>query len=197
MSQKTLLLIGILVLVTLGLVYAAVSSQNSKSPTNNTTSDTNTVSPSKSSGTMEQSGPKVSTIYFDPETTRANSATVMIDSGIQKITGVQLEMNFDPNALSNITFTIPSDSILGKEGNYTVLYDKVDYQKGKATYAAGISLSTPSFPGTGKVVTVSYTIKPGANLPTKLSFVNKRTLVTQSNITTSVLKDTRNLTIEK
>jgi hypothetical protein len=118
----------------------------------------------------------------------------MVNSGEAQISGVQLELAYDPQVFSSLTVSKPTPSFFGKEGDFIVLSDDVDNKQGRVSYTVAITLGKDGIAGTGKVVTINYQLKPTVTSPTQITFLNK-TKVTSLGVFPSVLKDTTPLTI--
>lgn len=183
MPRKTLALISGLVLVT--VILFAVAIRASK------TSNTPAPTPSPMTGqTQMQVSPTISmahsvlTLSPNPVNVLPNGqgqVSVNIDTSDNAVTAVQLELAYDPNAITNVKVT-PGALFQ----NPVVLIDKNDPQTGRYTYAFGISPNHPTIQGTGEVATVTFTAK-AANGTSQLALLPK-SLVTARGITASVLK---------
>lgn len=114
---------------------------------------------------------------------------VMIDTSDNKVTAVQLELVYDPLAVTNVKltpgplFTLP-----------VVLINKNDVKTGRITYAFGIQPSQKTVNGTGSVATITFTAIGLANTKTYFT-VLPTTLVTAQGMTESVLKNSSGTTI--
>lgn len=150
---------------------------------------------------------KDSVIFFSPSVLNMdnkNSATsssvdVFINSGINKVTGVQLEMSFDPKIIYNIIIKAPDDAnFFGKTENYIVLFKDVDMKNGRLSYALAITPSQTAKSGTGKVATLTFKLNKATPVSktaqTNIDLLNK-TLVTGDNAYESLLKQVTPLTI--
>lgn len=196
MNARTVILIVGLVLITGFLVYIALNSQTGF---DNKTQQVSQVTPKPSSlqtSPGEQEVKKTTLLYFNPQTVsgRSGKVEVMVNSGKDKISGVQLELAFDPKVFESLTVTKPSPSFFGNEGDFIVLSDEVNKEQGRISYTVAITLGKTGMSGIGKVVTINYQLKPTTSSPTQLTFLNK-TKVTSLGVYPSVLKDTTPLTI--
>lgn len=184
MPRRTLLLIVGLAVATSILVYAAVIGTQPPPASQTQQLPTKTVI-------------KNAEVYFDPEyaATSATSADIMINANKHKVTVVQLELAFDPQAVSSILINPPDNfSFFGDKLDYIELFKEVDYKNGKINYAIGISPTVDAKTGIGKVATLKYTLKNRAQTSTQIRFLGK-TVVTEEGSRESVLKSTRPLTI--
>ena len=112
------------------------------------------------------------------------SVVVMIDTGVDNVSGVQLAISYDPKVLTNVTIT-PGTFFT----NPIELQNTVDAAKGTIDYALAIQPNQTTARGQGAVATISYQMVPGATGSTKLSF-RPETKVTSLGANISVLKST-------
>lgn len=160
---------------------------------------------------------KTASLYFSPTNSpqdlhaleelevRVNDQTsldVIVDTGKYPITGVQFELQYDPNVLSNLSVTTPKDSFFGESNEYFELFSDVDSNNGRVSYAVAINPKAETKQGVGKVATIKFAASNKSNQEstpiksgsTTISFIDK-TLVTKEGVTESVLKETKPLTI--
>ena len=107
---------------------------------------------------------------------------VLIDTSDNDVTAVQLELTYDPALVSNVQLT-PGAMF----ENPVVLINSNDLQKGKVTYALGITPNKPTLKGTGSVASVTFTAKGQSGSQTKFDLL-PTTLVTARGVASSVLK---------
>lgn len=184
MSIKTLILIIFLSVVAGVAVFIAVS------PKNETPQGT-----SQSSGLQPTKAPNVAfttlSIIPNPLTISTPSASVdvSIDTKTNKVTAVQLEISYDPKALTNVDIA-PGTFF----DNPIVLVKKIDQQEGRITFALAISPSQTAKMGTGNVAMITFTslITPVGKTEIK---VLPETLVTAEGVSSSVLKSSSGTTI--
>jgi hypothetical protein len=124
------------------------------------------------------------------QTTTTRIYNVTIDSDINTINAIQVELAFDPKAISNITispgtfFTHP-----------VILLKNVDYKNGRISYALGIQPTDTGIKGKGTIAILSFQISQNiASTGTTLSFLPK-TFVAAQGITPSVLKEAKNVVV--
>ncbi len=176
MPKKTLILILLLVVATVGLLALALL-PNVKPPLGTKP----TVTPAL---TYAQTTLSLST----PVTTALNSysTNVLISSGSNKTTAIQLEISYDPKVLTNVAiqpgtfFTTPA-----------VLLKKIDTVSGRISYALGISPSQKPTGGNGTVATITFSTVPGTTVTqTPINFELK-TAATAIGYAQSVIKGTQ------
>jgi hypothetical protein len=162
MPNKTLLLIGILSAITLILLglalYISVPKVNPTPKVINTT--------------LSVSKPVATATSY--------TANITLNTERAKITAAQIELTFDPTALTKVDI---------KPGTYfvnpTVLYKKVDQVNGKITYMLGIGMGQKAGSGNGTVAILSFT--PIAKNGTTTIAFQKTSKVTTTGVVTSVL----------
>ncbi|MBI4084346.1 MAG: hypothetical protein HY431_00390 [Candidatus Levybacteria bacterium] len=183
MSKKTIgLIIGLL--VTTGvLLFVALSAKQPTQPRQTTISNQPTPTP------VEHS-----TLSFSPNPAFLTTATtgtvdVMIATGVNEVKAVQLELSYDPEALSNVTIT-PGEFF----PTPIVLINEIDRQTGQITYALGLRPSQVPVTGIGKAVTIRFTKAAGATGMTEIEILPK-SLVTAKGVYSSVLKSATGVTI--
>jgi hypothetical protein len=174
MPRRTLILIVLLVLVTAALLVVALlpalklPSTTPKAPPPLTYAQT-TLSLSK------------------PVSLGLNSysSDVVIASGNNKTTAVQLELSYDPQVLTNVDiktgpfFTTP-----------VVLLKKIDAVNGQISYALGINSTQKATNGNGVVATITFsTVAATTATQTPINFELK-TAATAVGYAQSVLKET-------
>ncbi|HVZ67571.1 MAG TPA: cohesin domain-containing protein [Patescibacteria group bacterium] len=191
MPKKTTILIIILALVTGVLLFLAISEGQKQ------TSQVNQVVPT------QKPVEKTSKVFFSPQNIdlSTNTATagptvdLMVDSGGSNIAGVQAELQYDPKAITNVKVSPASDATGFFGPSAVVLFNDVDQQTGRISFAIAISPNQKAAKGVGKLATISFSKAFGATTPTTtINFLDK-TLVTQLGQTESVLKEAAPLNI--
>lgn len=114
------------------------------------------------------------------------SLPVEIATSENKVTAVQLELQYDPEVLANVT-VIPGPFF----GASDVLLNQIDAKTGRISYALSVGLTAQGVTGKGIVATVTFSSKVKTPEKTAILFLPK-TLVTASGINESVLKQTTN-----
>lgn len=183
MSRKTTALIIILVILTAGLVALALHTNNPAPTTPNTPSGTvPTASPTPPAHTTLSLSP--ATISLAPYT--AGSVAVTMDTQDNPVTIVQLEISYDPKALTNVK-VIPGTLF---SANPVPIQNIVDPKTGTITYWIGLGpgASQKPFSGTGTVATISFTTAAPSSVPTAITLM-KTSLVAARGIGDSVLKN--------
>ena len=178
MSKRTLFLIFALFIITTVLLALTLYTPSNPKPTQ-------TVTAPKES--IEQT-----VLSFGAPVAASSSATnvsysipVNITTGKNKVTAVQLELQFDPKVLTSVA--VAPGSFFK---NPVVLLDQVDSKTGRITYAFGIGLQDQPYAEKGLVATLTFRALSGVPQPTAILFLPK-TLVTAEGITQSVLKETK------
>ena len=175
MSKRTLFLIFALFVIT--FVLLAMTLYKPSSPT---TTKTPTVIQQPVAETLLSFGSPV--VASSSASTLSYSLPINITTGNNKVTAVQLEMQYDPNLLTNVSVT-PGVFFQNPE----ILLNQVDAKTGRITYAFGISLTGQGVVGAGTVATLNFSVNAQAAEKTAIIFLPK-TLVTAEGVSESVLK---------
>lgn len=126
----------------------------------------------------------LSIVPSQAQTGATKTLDVMVDSGGNSVTWVQLEMSFDPKLMTNVVVT---------PGTYiktpTELLKKVDYANGRISYVLGIQIGGTGSKGSGAVAHISYQEAGAKGQKVEIKFLPK-TLVTSGSFATSALKKT-------
>ena len=176
MPKRTLLLIVVLILVTVGLVWLSVYTvPQPKAPT--PTKKPAVVPFAKTTITLSSSPSAV--------TNELNlySLDTQISTGDNKITAVQLEISYDPKALTNVDI-LPGDFL----NDPIVLLKNVDEKNGRISYAIAIKMGQAAVSGNGSIAKIEFSPLEGSNLTTtSINFLPK-TKVSAEGQSKSVLK---------
>ncbi|RJQ26815.1 hypothetical protein C4577_02810 [Candidatus Parcubacteria bacterium] len=185
MPKKTTILIVILALVTSVLVYLAISTENRRPLPKE--------QPQVTKINKELKPVKTARLYFQPENLNTSgvyapiTSDVFIDAGKNKVSGVQLEMAFDPEAITKVDIASPTDNPFFSSPNSVILFKDIDYNNGRISYAVAISPTEDPKTAIGKVATITFT--PNSSYSTteaEISFLNK-TIVTELGTVESIL----------
>lgn len=195
MNRKTLLLIIFLAFMTLGLFSLAYYSIQPATKPSTTPTPQQFVSPTPVA--------KTARLYFVPDiisstsTSAVSTADVWIDAGSNMISGVQLEMQYNPDSLQNVTIkpaTGEVNSFFAPAPSSVLLFNEVDSKLGRISYAIGISTGVKAISGKGRIATITFArLKNGQS--ESITFLPS-TQVTQPRNKTSVLKEALPLTIQ-
>ncbi len=172
LPKKTLLLIGGLAILTIVLLYVAIT-QGSTQPHKSMVAS----SPTPVAQTT------LSLLLLPNQlTTSTRTVSVQINTGGNSVTAVQLELNFTPNLFSSVS---------ASAGNFftnpQLLFSSTDLQSGNLTYAIGVSSAQQARQGAGEVMQLHFVPLPSATGEATIRILPK-SLVTASGIAQSVLK---------
>ena len=117
-------------------------------------------------------------------TNLAYSLPITITTGKNKVTAVQLELQYDPKVLTNV---VVAPGLFFK--NPVVLLNQIDVKTGRISYAFGISPQEQGVIGQATVATLTFEATSKNPQETGILFLPK-TLVTAEGITESVLSQT-------
>lgn len=179
-SKKTVLLIGILTVITVALLYAALVQQPKSSPlvgkpVQKVSSAHTVLSLAEASSTASSRFNKTISLMADPHGNKVN--------------GVQIELSYDPTIITNVVIT-PGQFF----SHPVVLFHTVNKTDGRISYVIAPGLSDGLATQSGIVATLFLTINPQATASTTLHFLPK-TKVTQEGTLESVLKTAQDLTL--
>ena len=116
------------------------------------------------------------------------SSIVSIDTGKNNVNAVQIELIYDPNAISNVKVT-PMDFF----PEYVELLNNVDNKNGRISYALAVAPGQERTKGAGDIAKITYTINQ-SSVSTSFNFLPK-TDVAGDTTAVSLLKSTTNGTI--
>lgn len=182
MSKRTLFLIfALFVITTVLLVIALYNPSNSKPP-----QTTITVPKEPAAQTILLFGELSASVSssINQKAKQTYSLPINIATGDNKVTAVQLELQFDPKVLTNVSIT---PGVFFK--NPIVLLNQINTKTGRISYAFGISPTDQAIGGKGVVATLTFEAKSGTPQQTSILFLPK-TLVTAQGAAQSVLKET-------
>jgi hypothetical protein len=174
MPRKTLVLIVFLAIVTTGLLILALI------PVKTTPKSTVIITDAQTD--LSFSAPIISS-------GSARWSNVEIATGKNKVTAVQLELTFDPKALTNVDIA-PGTFFT----NPAILLKKIDRVNGRITYAFGIGLGQKAVTGQGTLAVVTFIPVAGKTDSTSINFLPKTEVAAQGQ-NMSVLKKSSGTTI--
>lgn len=185
---RTLVLIGILITLAIVLLGIAIklSGGNPKNLLPGTIKPTPTIE-------------KTASVTFSPTTidvaSGSGTAEIIATTGKNPITGVQIELLYDPTVITNIKLTPPdaTNSLFGAPGTYTNLF--TDNKPGDLTFAVAISLNAQNVTGSGSVGTITFNTIPGSKTETQIT-LGPKTIVTSTATAGSILNTATPLTIK-
>jgi hypothetical protein len=184
MPKRTLILILVLIIVTVGLVWLSVYTVPGQKTT-----------PIAKTPTVLPFAKTTITLSSSPTATFTNPDVYVLDSMIStednKITAVQLELSYDPKALTKVDIlpgTFFKDPV--------VLLKNIDEKNGRISYAIAIKMGQQAVGGTGTIAQIQFSPLPGSNLTTtSISFLPKTKVSAQGEAKT-VLKSALGTTID-
>ena len=177
MAKKTFLLILVLALITIGLLWFALLPK--KQAPSQTAIPTPTPDPVQTVLTISSS--------ISPLATPSSYKTdIVISTGQDKVTAVQLELAYDPKVLTNVDIT--------PNGFFTdpiIKIKKIDPEVGRITFVLGVSASDENgVLGQGILATISFSLLKGQKAQTTTIDFLPKTEVKTEGYSQSVLKST-------
>lgn len=180
MSKRTLFLIFTLFIITSVLLIVALYKPASPKPVPTVTAPKEPVAQT----TLLFGEPSIATPSSASSKNSGYSLPINIETGKNKVTAVQLELQYDPKVLTNVSV---DPSLFFK--NPDVLLNQIDAKTGRISYAFGIGLTNQGVVGQGVVANITFEAKAGIPQETAILFLPK-TLVTAQDTAQSVLKQT-------
>lgn len=181
MSKRTLFLIFALFVITFVLLAITLYAPSNPKPAQTVTA------PKESIEQTALSFGQLIATASSSVTNFAYSLPINITTGGNKVTAVQLEMQYDSRVLTNVVVT-PGSFFKNPE----VLLSQIDAKTGRITYAFGVGLTEQGVVGHGVMAILNFEAKVGTPQETTILFLPK-TLVTAEDVTQSVLKQTNNI----
>ncbi len=173
---KTILLIVLLAVIAGILTYVAISP---KGKLNQVLKQTPVVNTNPADTTL-------SVLNSTKNSDGTYSSVVYIDSGKNTVTGVQVELYYDPKVVSNVTV-----SPLNFFSSATEVLKTIDQPNGRISYALGSSLGEPGVKGKGNLAKITYTVTPNPENPTASFNFMPKTSVNGNGTDASLLKETK------
>lgn len=133
-------------------------------------------------------------MYFQPQVfsiacTGTHTSEVYISSPKNTVNGAQLELQFDPNVIQNVTLTPTDPNFFGDKKNYNVTLNEVREQYGRASLALQLSPNQTEKQGDKPVAVLSFTFNPQrVSSFTQVTFLTKST-ITSDTSDTSLLEN--------
>ncbi len=181
MSKKLLVIIFFLIAVPTVLYFVAQATKT-KTPASQITQTPTTPIPNAQTS-----------LAFSPAnytlSSSSGSVDLLIDTGTNNASAVQLEISYDPKVLKNVAIT-PG----GFFPQPIELLKKIDEAAGRITYAFGAALSDKGKTGKGTIAIITFTATLPKGQSTTLTIL-PQTLVTAEKEENSVLKEATNATI--
>lgn len=181
MSRRTLFLIFALFLITVTLLLVALYQPQGS----------NTPPPTKP--TVKQPIAQTVLTFGAPVIATSSSAStfnyslpIYISTGNNKVTAVQLELQYDPAVLIDMT-VVPGPFFPKPD----ILLDQIDTKTGRISYAFSAGLTSEGVTGKDIVANLTFSAKTQTPARTAIIFLPK-TLVTAQGVSISVLKQAAN-----
>lgn len=184
MPRKTLALLVGLVLVTVILFIVALQTGKNQ--------------PLKTEDANMQAAPAEEIVHtvlsLSPELVeissgRQGSVDVLMDPSGNEVTGIQLELLYDPTMVSNVK-VVPGPAF----PNPNVLIDNNNPQTGRYTYAYGVRPNQPTLTKQGVIAKITFTARGTAGRQSQF-ILHPTTIVTAVGIDSNVLKEATGATV--
>lgn len=183
MPKRTLTLVISLVLIAGGLVFLALSTLQPQQQLPNASISPTPIFAHTTLNLMPN--PAISTAGANTQ------IAVMINSNGDKVSAAQLELAFDPTALTFVDIApATTDAFFNRT---TQLLKVIDQRNGKVSYAIALASSEKTKAGSGTLAVITVRLAPTAK-QAELTFLPS-TLVTATGVTQSVLTTATGTTI--
>ncbi len=193
LPRKTTILIIILAVVTALLIFLAVTSETTQqmliTDEPQPTIPTETVV--EPYATFSFSSPIID-IVNTPSATQ--SVDIVLDTAGKGVFGAQVELQYDPALLFNVSIKQPAQNALFGN-NTSVLINEVNSSQGRISYAIALNPNEDEKIGRGTIATLTFTPNRNSTTPsTTVSFLPKSAVTTIAG-SGSVLKNSTPLTV--
>lgn len=177
MPKKTTILIAVLILFTAGLIYIAVRTEQQIPPEiieeTLTEEELTDLIPTINPQTQISFNPAVLNTIDNPQSEYA--VDVAVNTNGQAISGIQLELSYDPAILSNVTVTPSENNLFGT--NPAVLINSVDQDLGRISYAIALGgLNDDEVTGNGNIASITFSANSALVKNTQISILPKTTV---------------------
>lgn len=195
MPKKTTILIAVLLIFTAGLVYIAIKTEQQQPYGINE----EFLTEEELLDFIPEINPQTQ-ISFLPETLDTTTATqsshtvnVHVNTNGQTISGVQLELSYDPAIITNVNIEASSNNLFGE--NPAVLINSVDNELGRVSFAIALpGVDDEEVEGNGSIAQLTFSTISGIAQSTQISVLPKTT-VRSIKSTNSLLQDASPLNI--
>lgn len=147
--------------------------------------------------TLDSSSPQAK-LYFLNDTVfpnqKNNITTNVMLSSTTPVSEAQIDVSYDPNVITNFSFSPAQNNFFGDQKNYEVTLNEVRQEIGRATFAIRLLPSVSEKKGEGAIADISFQINPYAKRNTKVEFLNKSTVMTRGS-RESILSETIPLSV--
>lgn len=192
MRKKVIVSASILVLILASLIILFLTSFNKKTEIPQVKEEENNPISKIASDAQSTLALAPNPVVLDEN--NSGSISVILDTKTNYVTAVQLELLYDPKAITNVI--VKSSKFFAKP---VELMNRVDKNTGRITYMLGISPAQDPISGKGEVAVITFNKVAGTQIKgTKFSFSrteNSESIVAATGIDLSVLKTTTDTTI--
>lgn len=196
MPKKTTVLIITLFLLTIGLIYVAIrTEQNNPSPVATeeaiTEEDALELIPTINPQTVISFTPTSINAQENPQSTY--TIDVNANTNDQSISGIQLELAYDPALITNVTVTPSKNNLFGQNPN--VLINSVDQELGRISFMITLGgINDEEVNGSANIANITFNAVPSETTTTEIAILPKTT-VRSLRSTNSLLRDALPFTI--
>lgn len=176
MPKKTTILIAVLLIFTVGLVYVAIKTEQQSPPDLNeeelTEEELTDIVPTINPQTQLSFSPATIDTGLNPQATYTVNVTANTNG--QAISGIQLELAYDPAILTDVTIEPADNNLFGL--NPTVLVSSVDPDLGRISFQiATPGLDDEEVTGNANIAEIKFSTIPNQVQTTQISVLPKTT----------------------
>jgi hypothetical protein len=192
MPKRTIILITLLTILTAALVMLAIRNEQNRQPVEESPRD---------SISQETDVVKNAEMMFEPSAVVISSGSaqstvmVVIDTKDRSADGVQLELVYDPQALSNVTVTLPDNNFFGTASDAAVIVNSIDQERGRISYWVGVNPDALPSEGIGAIAEISFIMNPVAPVNNTVIEIMDQSMITDGSLHTNILGKTSQLQI--
>lgn len=177
MPKKTTILIIVLLIFTAGLIYIAIRTEQQVPPAiveeTLTEDELTDLIPTINPQTQISFNPAVLNTANLPS--NDYSVDVAVNTNGQAISGIQLELSYDPAILSNLEINPSENNLFGTSP--AVLISSVDQDLGRISFAIALGgLTEEEVSGNGNIATINFNANPNLAASTQISILPKTTV---------------------
>lgn len=174
MPKKTIILITVLLIFTVGLVYVAIKTEQQIPPDLNeeklTEEEITNIVPTINPQTQISFSPSTIDTGLSPQSTY--STNVNVNTNGQAISGVQLELAYDPALLTNVTIEPAENNLFGL--NPGILISSVEPDLGRISFAITLpGIDSEEVSGNANIATITFSVIPNQAQTTQISILPK------------------------
>lgn len=132
--------------------------------------------------TFDTSSPNAKLYFLNdtlfPDQKNSITTEIMLSSTVP-VSEVQIDVSYDPNVITNFSFSPSQNNFFGNTTHFEVTLNEVRHEIGRATFAIKLLPFVSEKKGEAAIAHISFQINPYARGNTKIEFLNKSTVMTR------------------